>query len=425
MANSFDSNITRKLARVFLPAFESKRILSKTVNTQFLKNAPFNPSSGTVVDIKRPTDYVTVRTSGGDVSGSAPNNDIITGKASATVQNYFTVDMEWDVVDEAIKMDQLKELIDPAADRIVTDLELDFGKFMYKNVNLSVGDPDTAVTTWDEVAEAGALMDAIGVPSANKHYVINPFTQRTLASVQRSIGAADPLVSSAFQNATIAENFAGMKVMTGNALSSYTAGTLTTRTGTLSATPDATYVTAKDTMTQSLALTGLLPATGTIKAGEIIEITDNSRNRLGLNTREQLSKDGAAIKWRGVVTADVTLSGGAGTVVVAGPAINESGGQYNTVSSALTSGDAIEILGTASTVYMPNMFYHKDAFAIGSVPIPKLYATDTVMTTRDGLQMRVSKGADILKNKQIVRFDLQPAYGVLNPFFAGQGFGNP
>ncbi len=67
------------------------------------------------------------------------------------------------------------------------------------------------------------------------------------------------------------------------------------------------------------------------------------------------------------------------------------------------------------------MFWHKNAFAIASVPIEKLYSTDTLGTTEDGLQLRVSKGASILANKQIVRFDLRPAYGVLNPFFAGQG----
>ena len=82
-------------------------------------------------------------------------------------------------------------------------------------------------------------------------------------------------------------------------------------------------------------------------------------------------------------------------------------------------------LGTANTTYQPNMFFHKDAFTIGSVPIPKLYATDTLLTTNDGLQIRISKFADGLANKQMVRFDFQPAYGTFNPFFAGQGYGNP
>jgi hypothetical protein len=125
-----------------------------------------------------------------------------------------------------------------------------------------------------------------------------------------------------------------------------------------------------------------------------------------------------------VVTADATLTTGAGTLVISGPAIFEAAGQYNTVASAIADADVITILGADATTYQPNLFWHRDAFAIASVPIEKLYSTDTVAQTEDGLQLRVSKGASIRENKQIVRFDLRPAYGTMNPFFAGQGFGS-
>ena len=101
MANNFDSNTTRKLTRSFLDAFESNRVLSKNVNTQFLSNA-FNPSTGDTVDIKRPTDYKSTRTATGDISGGTAES-IITGKASGVVQDYFTVELDWAEADEAIE----------------------------------------------------------------------------------------------------------------------------------------------------------------------------------------------------------------------------------------------------------------------------------------------------------------------------------
>ncbi len=55
MANNFDSNFTRKLARVFLKKFESERVLSKNVDTQLLQGR-FAPDPGDTVDFKRPTD---------------------------------------------------------------------------------------------------------------------------------------------------------------------------------------------------------------------------------------------------------------------------------------------------------------------------------------------------------------------------------
>jgi len=424
MANNFESNITRKLARVFLEKFDSERVLSKNVDTQLLKNV-FNPSTGDTVDFKRPTDYKSSRTSDGDVSAGTAES-IITGKASGVVQDYFTVELDWQEADQAIKMDQLDELVAPAAERIVTDLELDYANFMRKNAGLLAGTYGTAVGTWDDVAQAGAVMQSAGVPmSGSWCYSVNPYTQTNLASNQRSLGAggsAGGLISEAHQKAIISDNFAGMRVMTATTLSSVTSGAGADRVGALSANPDVTYVTAKDSMTQTLALSGF-QANLEIKAGEVIQIT--GRNRLNLNTKQPvIDGAGANVEFTGVVTADVTLSGaGAGSVVISGPAIFEAAGAYNTVETAPISGDVVTLLGAASTIYQPNLFWHKQAFSIGSVPIAKLYSTDTLATTKDGLQMRVSKGASIRENKQIVRFDLRPAYGVMNPFFAGQGWG--
>jgi len=421
MANNLSSNITRKVARVFLDAFESSRVLTKTVDTQLL-SGKFNPSSGSNVDFKRPHDYNSIRTSGGDISSST-KSDIISGKATGTVQNYFTVATEWGNVEEALELDQLDDILAPMARRIVTDLELDLGNYMLKNANLHYGTPGTVVDAWTDVAGAAALMDSIGVPmEGEKYYVMNPYTTTNLSSAQNGLNAADSLVRTAWEKAQISSNFGGLMAITSNALKTYTSGTTSDRAGTLSAAPTATYVAHKDTMIQSLAVAGF-SASATIKAGEIVQVT--GRNRLSLSTREPiLDASGNEILWSGIVTEDVTLNGsGAGTLLVAGPAINEANGQYNTVDTALDSGDVITVLGSASTVYQPNMFYHKQAFGLGTVKLPKLYSTDTIATTQDGMSIRVSKYADGDANTQKIRFDMLPAYATFNPFFAGQGFG--
>jgi len=425
MANNLASNFTEPLMRVFLEQFDSKRVLSKNVNTQLMEGK-FKGDTGDTVGVKRPTDYNTVRTSTGDVSG-ATKSDIITGKATATVQDYFTSFVDYDEADEAIKMDQLDELLAPMTTRIVTDFEVDYAKFMMKNTALLSGTVGTSATTWQHVADAGATLTAHGVPSdSDWFYTVNPYTQATLANTQRTLGAADPLVSEAFRKATIADDFAGLKVMTATTLGSYTTGTGADRAGTLTANPDVTYVTAKDTMTQSFAVTSF-QANLVVAAGETFSVTAASGaiNRLNLSTRTQVVDGvGAAIVWTGTVTAEVTLGGsGEGTLVVTGPAIYESGGQYNTVSQAPLSGDVCTLSGAAVTAIQPNMFWSKNAFTVASVPIKKLHSTDTIGTTKDGLQLRVSRGVGFLENEQKVRIDFRPAYGVLNPFFAGQGFG--
>jgi len=421
MANNLNSNVTRKVARVFLDAFESNRVVTKTVDTQLL-SGKFNPSSGSTVDFKRPHDYNSIRTSGGDISAST-KSDIIAGKATGTVQNYFTVATEWGNVEEALELDQLDEILAPMARRIVTDLEVDLASYMLKNASLKYGSHGTAVDAWGDVAGAGALMDSLGVPmSADKYYLMNPFTTTSLASAQNGLNAADGLVRTAWEKSQISSNFGGMMAMTSNALSSFTSGTGADRAGTLSAAPDATYVTAKDTMTQSLAVTAF-QANMTVKAGDMVTIADV--NRLNLDTKQpMIDASGNNVAWTGVVTADVTLgASGEGTLVVAGPAIYEANGQYNTVDAAPANGAVVNILSASATLYQPNLFFVKQAFGIGTVKLPKLYATDTIATTSDGMSIRVTKYADGDANTQKVRFDLLPAYATFNPFFAGQGFG--
>lgn len=421
MANSFDSNFTRKVMMKVLDRFEANRVLSKNVNTQLVKGA-FNPNSGTNVDVKRPTDHTTTRTSGGDISSS--KSDIVTGKATATVQDYITVAVDYNEVDEALKMGTDKDRFwDDIANRIVIDLELDFADYMMKNAGLVSGTIGNGVNSWAEVAQAGSLMQSSGVPMNKRWcYALNPYSQTALASEQRSIGV-NPQAGSANQKATVAEAFAGFDVKTATTLSSYTSHSVADRVGALSANPDVTYATHKDSMQQTLAVNNF-GANLEIRAGEVITIT--GRNRLNLSTRQPiLDETGANVVFTATVAQAVTLSGtGTGNIVINGPAIYEATGAYNTVDSAPVSGDVVTIGGAASTTYQPNMFWHPDAFTIASVPIMKLHSTDTLATTADGLQLRVSKYSDGDANKQTVRFDLHPAYGTLNPFFAGHAYGN-
>jgi hypothetical protein len=419
MANNLNSNVTRKVARVFLDAFEASRVLTKTVDTQLL-SGKFNPSSGSTVDFKRPHDYNSIRTSGGDIS-SSDKSDIIAGKATGTVQDYFTAATEWGNVEEALELDQLDQILEPMARRIVTDMELDLGSFIRNNASLKYGTHGTAVDAWSDVAGAGATMDSVGVPmSDDKYYIMNPFTTTALSSAQNGLNAADGLVRTAWEKAQISQNFGGMMALTSNALSSYTSGDSSDRVGALAATPDATYVTAKDTMQQTLSISGLDGTT--IKAGDMVTIT--GVNRLNVATRQPiLDASGAQVPWTGTVVADATITGGAATVVVSGAAIYEANGQYNNVTAAPAISDVVTILGAASTLYQPNLFYTKQAFGIGTVKLPKLYSTDTIATTSDGFSIRVSKYADGDANTQKIRFDLLPAYACFNPLFAGQGFG--
>lgn len=424
MANDLTSNITRKLMRVFLKHFESNRVLTKTVNTQLFQGK-FTPASGTTVDIKRPHDYTTIRTSGGDISGETKDS-ITSGKATATVQDYFTASVDWDNVEEALQLDQLDQILAPMARRIVTDLEVDFAGFMLKNSGMVQGTTGTAITTWQHVADAGALMASTGVPSDMPwYYVMNPFSQVAMANLQNQLTAVDSLVRTAWEKSQISRDFGGMAALTSQALASYTTNATADVAGVVDGTPTATYVSVKDTMQQTIHIDALAAAE-TYVAGTVLEIP--TRSILNQATREPaLDAAGANIPWRGVLVADVLTATNEADFLVSSPAIKEATGSrdsaYDTVVAAIVDGDVVNVRSADSTTFQPNLFYHPQAFSIASVKLPKLFSTDTTVTTEDGFSLRVSKYSDGDANVQKIRFDLLPAFAVLNPFFAGHGWG--
>jgi len=297
-----------------------------------------------------------------------------------------------------------------------------------KNCSQAHGAVGTAADAWSDIANAGALAASMGWPSDSPwYYVFNPYTQAALADVQKGLSAADTLVNTAWQKAQVSRPMAGMQALTGVSLASYTTGAGADRAGAIASAPTQTYASVKDTMTQDIALDSL-DASLPIKAGDVIEIVGTEV--LSKATRQPIrDAAGAVIPFRAVVTTDVTASLGAATVNVSGPFINEAApNQYATASLAggagpLVGAEVVNILGSASTAYQPNLFYHKDAFTLATVKIPKLFSTDTTAVTKDGFSFRVSKYADGDTNVQNIRFDLLPAYGVLNPFFAGHGWG--
>ena len=423
MANSLTSNVTRRLMRIFLKHFESNRVVTKTVNTQLFEGK-FTPAAGTTVDIKRPHDYRTVRTAGGDIS-SAVKDDIISGKATATVQNYFTSATEWGNVEEALELDQLDQIIAPMARRIVTDLETDFAQFMLENSGLVHGTPGTAVTVWSDVAEAGALLSSIGVPGDMPwYYLMNPFTQVVLANQQATVIAGpDGLIRTAWENAQIARDFGGMRALTSNALGSVTIAAIADAAGAVNGVPTATYVAAKDSMQQTIIVDGFGTFGGTLPAGSVVQIGALEDTALLNQSTRNAALDGAGanIPWRGVTVSDAAFTSGAATLVVSSPAIFEADVAYNTVNNVIEDDDVLDIL-TEGATFSPNLFYHPQAFSMASVKLPKLFSTDTTVTTEDGFSLRVSKYADGDANQQKVRFDLLPAYAVLNPWFAGHGW---
>ena len=411
-------NISTLILKKFTEGFMDDRVLLNTVDTQLLAGE-LNPNTGDTVQFKRPHQYSAARTSGGDMTGVS--NNIISASTTATVSDMITVRIPYSILDEAIRLNQLDEILKPAHAEMITTLEAELATYMIENAGLSNGTPAQAIDAWGDVAGTGSYLAALGV-TGERMATMNPFSVQNLADAQGGLSSGNSsLVTTAWEKAQISRDFGGLKGLTCNSLGSYTTGTGTA--GTVDNTPTVTYSALKDTYQISIDLTGL-GASGTLVAGQQLAFSQTSM--LNQQNKNVISRNNATIPWVGTVTANVTANGsGEATVVLSGaPIFDATNPQYDTVDRAITSGDTFSLVGSVSSTYQPGLFYTKGFVGVGSVKLPKLNGWDSSVISVDGFSIRVTNSSDPITNTQDVRFDLLPSFCTFNPLFGGQFFGN-
>ncbi len=419
MSSNLTSDEVKQLVLVFAEEFYNARDLTKKVVA--LPHADKNNlKTGDKVEAHYLCAYrciKTISTPDGNISGKDLSGGL-TDKVNGMVQGNLTV-LPFLKLDEEVEMNKLGKLLKPIAISLVNNLEADYARFMMENSGHQAGTYGTPVKTLYEVAKAGAIMESFEIPQKEDwFYVVNPFTLNKLADDLRSpdaSGSEDERLSKALR-----ERFSlDMQLTEAATLADLTtADTGGNRVGVLAATPDGTYRTAQYTMQQTLAVSDFGTFSGTVPAGTVVKVA--GRNRLNPITGQPILDEAMkVIEHTGVVASDAVLTDGAGDLIVSGPALHETDGTYNTVDSPLTAGDKISMLGEDAKSYQPNLFWQKQAFAIGSAPTKGSLKINCLHTTKDGLQFQVSADPDTRE----VRFDFRPVYYVIDPFFAGQGWG--
>lgn len=115
-----------------------------------------------------------------------------------------------------------------------------------------------------------------------------------------------------------------------------------------------------------------------------------------------------------VVTADAscavteTTSGGAVTVYFDPPMIDT--GAYKTIDTLPGASAAVTVVGTIAEPYPQNMAFHKNAFALVTVPLEMPHGIWGARETYNGLSIRIIKDYDIDKDEEVCRMDI--IYGV-------------
>ena len=425
-SNNLNSNVSQIVLKKFAPGFMSTNVLLKAVDRQVIQGE-INPNTGESVFLKRPMQYKASRTTSGDLSAQSPSN-LISGKIEARISNYCSVWIEYSQLEQAIKLNQWEQVLAPAYERMNTELELELANYILKNGGLSLGTLGTAITKWSDVAQVGSLLSDIGLNTGKKYAIMDPWAAQALADKQGALQSGNvELIRSAWEDAQIAGNFAGVRALMSNALANRTSGSACgTATVTVKTTPTLTYDTVKDTMQMTVTLTAAALGTKTLKAGDQVQFTNNFL--INQQTKQVLYRNGAPVPFVATVVADAAAVANDITVTLSAAAVfDATNPQFNTVASQVVATNPVVLLGAASTTYKPNIFMHEKAIAMGTVELPRLQGWDSsVMTSAStGLSMRATMSSDPITNVQGIRIDILPAFATLLPLGCGQFFGTP
>lgn len=423
MANNLDANVSQIVLKKFLPGFMSDLVLCRTVDRQLLAGE-INSSTGENVSFKRPHQFKSERTATGDITGKSKNS-LISAKATGEVGNYITVAVEYRQIEEALKLNQLDQILAPINERMVTDLETELALFMMKHGALSLGSPNTPIKKWSDVAQTASFLKDLGINSGENYAVMDPWAAQRLAGAQSGLHASEQLVRTAWENAQISGNFGGIRALMSNGLASRTQGGFGGKLK-VKAAPQVNYEKVKDSYAFTVTLSGATASkAGFLKVGDQLQF--DATHWLNQQSKQTLYNGASAISFTATVLEEADSSAeGEVTVSLSGvPIFDAAHPQYNAVDRVLGAGDTVTVVGTAKQAMKPNLFYNKLFCGLGTIPLPKLHSIDSAVATYEGFSIRVHKYADGDANKQMMRFDLLPAYVCYNPHMGGQFFGNP
>lgn len=118
------------------------------------------------------------------------------------------------------------------------------------------------------------------------------------------------------------------------------------------------------------------------------------------------------------------LSGSTATALDISPTIYLTGARKNVSDAAgddvaISTTAALVFVGAASTSYVQNLMYHKDAFTFATGALPLMSSAEKCVTqTYDGISLRCWQDGDIRNDELLTRLDILYGFAAIRPEWA-------
>jgi hypothetical protein len=399
MANSLVTidMVTREALRI---AHEKCQFIGTTDRQYDDSYAKTGAKIGSALRVRYPNQYT--RTQGSRVMDVQEQSER-TGTITLATQDH--VDMRFNSAELALSIDEIsKRYIEPAMSVLVSGIESDYLAYATKATYNVAGTAGTPPTDLVAVGAARAKLNQYLAPKDGNRYV-------QMDSV--TMGGMVNGLKGLFQDSTqIKEQYReGMIGRTAMAdwYENDRMWTLTNGSD-VTGTTDAAALVTDGGSTLDMHSTIL---TSAVNVGQVFTIS-------GVYACHPETKAPYASLQQFTITAI-----GATTVTVS-PAFYLTGPRKNVVSSTgatLATTDfnskTLTFVGGASTSYVQNLMYHKEAFQFVTADLPLMDdAAKCVRRTQDGLSLRVWQASDIRNDELLMRIDILYGFAALRPEWA-------
>lgn len=403
------------IAKEALMQLENNLVMANRVHREYKKE--FNGGQGDTVSIRKPVKFYTAD------GATRVNQDVEEKSTSITIDQRKHVSWKFSTQDLTLSVEEYSErYIKPAMITLANTVDRSlYG--LYSSVWNSVGTPGTTPADFAAVAAAAQRLDEMAVGSDNRSMMLNPAARYAVAGNQLTLDSVGTKGTGAYEKARLGE-IAMFDTYSSQNIANHTVGVATGTPLVNGAAQNVTYANATGANTQTLVTDGWTNSTtGILKKGDVFTIA-------GVFAVNPVPGEGTTGKtvmpylqqFTVMADADSGATTGPATITIS-PAIITSG-PFQTVSAAPADNAAITVLGTGGTAYPQNLGFHKNTFALVTVPLEMPDgAAFKARESHNGLSIRVVKGYDIDSDDDVIRLDILYGTKAIYPDLASRLWG--
>ncbi len=349
---------------------------------------------GATVNVKRPARYTVID---GPTIGAYQASDEV--PVPITINRNKIVPMDYSHTDLTLNISEFKErFLDNAINDLVHAIDSDIMS-LYNTVPNFVGTPGQVPNGFDPFAAASARMTYESSPTADRHVMIEPLTEASVASQVKSLGVN--MSEDAFERGEI-----------GRIASAKAYSTAQVRTHTVGALGGTPVVAGASQTGLVLNISGATASvTNWLRRGDVITVA----NHFGVNP---MNRQPQPYTKTYCVAADVTTTAGGLAAIPLTTPITPTGA-FQTVTASPANGAAVTVLtGPANSTFAQNLMFHKNAFAFVCVPQSMVSAPVCELVTYKNISLRLVRSFDTTNGREQCRLEALYGFAAIYPELA-------